>query len=95
MARQRNTFLLFAFCVARLIFAIPTSESDVPLTAENALDGDDGLDEFNDFHPTPQKLAEDVAGAFVKGLEDSIEGIVVLYFVVFPELFNAALICKL
>lgn len=65
------SFLVFGSCIASLAFGGPTS--DVHLTEENALDGDQ-LD-FHEFHPTPQKMAEDVAGAFVKGLEDSIAGI--------------------
>jgi hypothetical protein len=73
------SFLVFGSCIASLAFGGPTS--DVHLTEENALDGDQ-LD-FHEFHPTPQKMAEDVAGAFVKGLEDSIAGIADIFNNVF------------
>ncbi len=49
--------------------------SDVKLTEANALDGELPEDQLLDAHkPAKDKLAEAVAGALVKGLEDSIEG---------------------
>jgi hypothetical protein len=49
--------------------------SDVKLTEANALDGELPEDQLLEAHkPDKDKLAEAVAGALVKGLEDSIEG---------------------
>ena len=78
MGRGNNLLLLVIFAMSVLDrLSVGGPMSDVMLTDANALDGEEDPDDFfteDDFKPNKDKIAQDVAGALVKGLEDSIEG---------------------